>query len=132
MSEHPGTAAKAGTLFLWIITIAAAAGMALAGVTKFTSSEMWTGLFSGWGYPAAFAYVIGFLEVSGALAFLVPRFATYAGTLIALIMSGAVITILVHDSGMQLSIPATNLVVFAAVAFLRRDLRWTPGAGSQG
>lgn len=132
MSEHPGTAAKAGTLFLWIITIAAAAGMALAGVTKFTSSEMWTGLFSGWGYPAAFAYVIGFLEVAGALAFLVPRFATYAGTLIALIMSGAVITILVHDSGMQLSIPATNLVVFAAVAFLRRDLRWTPGAGSQG
>ncbi|MGB1658189.1 MAG: DoxX family protein [Longimicrobiales bacterium] len=132
MSEHPGTAAKAGTLFLWIITIAAAAGMALAGVAKFTSSEMWTGLFSGWGYPAAFAYVIGFLEVAGALAFLVPRFATYAGTLIALIMSGAVITILVHDSGMQLSIPATNLVVFAAVAFLRRDLRWTPGAGSQG
>lgn len=127
MSEHPGTAAKAGTLFLWVITIAAGAGMALAGVTKFTSSEMWTGLFAGWGYPAAFAYVIGFLEVAGALAFLVPRFATYAGTLIALIMSGAVITILVHQADMPLLVPATNLVVFGAVAFLRRDLRWTPG-----
>lgn len=131
MSEHPGTAAKAGTLFLWIITIAAGAGMALAGVTKFTSSEMWTGLFAGWGYPAAFAYVIGLLEVAGAVAFLVPRFATYAGTLIALIMGGAVITIVVNQADMPLLVPATNLVVFAAVAFLRRDLRWTPGSAPQ-
>jgi uncharacterized membrane protein YphA (DoxX/SURF4 family) len=127
MSEHPGTAAKAGTIILWIVTIAAGAGMALAGVTKFTSSDMWTEMFTGWGYPAAFAYVIGALEVAGALAFFVPRFATYAGSLIALIMGGAVVTIVVHQADMPLLVPAVNLTVFATVAFLRRNLRWTPG-----
>jgi len=127
MSEHPGTAAKAGTIFLWIVTIAAGAGMALAGATKFMSPDMWTEMFTGWGYPAAFAFVIGALEVVGALAFFVPRFATYAGTLIALIMAGAVFTIVVNQADMPLLVPGANLVVFAAVAFLRRDLRWTPG-----
>ena len=130
MSEHPGTAAKAGTIFLWIVTIAAGAGMALAGVTKFTSAGMWTEMFAGWGYPAAFAYVIGALEVVGALAFFVPRFATYAGTLIALIMAGAVFTIVVNQAEMPLLVPGLNLLVFGTVAFLRRDLRWTPGGAA--
>ena len=126
MSEHPGTAAKTGTMFLWVVTIAAGGGMVLAGLTKFTSSEMWTGLFAGWGYPTVFAYVIGGLEIVGALAFFVPRFSTYAGTLIALIMGGAVVTIVVNQAEMPLLVPATNFVVFAVVAFLRRGLRWTP------
>lgn len=130
MNEHPGTAAKAGIIFLWIVTIAAGAGMALAGVTKFTSAEMWTGLFADWGYPAGFAYVIGALEVVGALAFFVPRFATYGGTLIALIMAGAVFTIVTNPTDMQLLVPGVNLVVFAAVAYLRRDVRWRPGGAS--
>ena len=126
MSEHPGTGAKAGTIFLWVVTIAAGGGMVLAGVTKFTSSEMWTGLLAGWGYPTVFAYVIGGLEIAGALAFFVPRFAAYAGTLIAPIMGGVVVTIVVSQAEMPLLVPATNLVVFAVVAFLRRGLRWTP------
>ena len=128
MSEHPGTAAKAGTILLWIVTIAAGAGMTLAGVTKFTAAEGWTQMFTGWGYPAAFSYVLGALEVVGGLAFFVPRFATYAGTLVALIMAGAVFTIVANQADMPLLVPGTNLVVFAGVAFLRRDLRWTPGA----
>lgn len=126
MSEHPGTAAKAATIVLWVVTVAAGAGMILAGATKFIAADMWTGMFTEWGYPSWFAFVIGGLEVVGALAFLVPRFATYGGALVATIMGGALFTLVSNQVDMPLLVPTVNLIVFGAVAFLRRDVRWTP------
>ncbi|GEM_PF-5756556 len=42
----PDAAAEAGTILLCFVTIAAGAGMAIAGVTKFISSDMWTEMFT--------------------------------------------------------------------------------------
>jgi len=91
-----GTTKKAGQIFLWVVTVALGALMLLAGTSKFMQPEMWVTNFEGWGYPGVFAYVVGTLEVAGALAFFVPRLATYAGVLIAVIMCGAAATLIMN------------------------------------
>ena len=124
MTENSGTAAKFGRIFLWLVTLVFGLAMAGAGATKFTSSASWLEMFAGWGYPLVMSYAVGVLEIAGGLAFLVPRFATYAGALIAAIMLGAVFTLLTHPGEMGPMVPIVNTIVFATVAWIRRDVRW--------
>lgn len=83
----------------WILTLAIALGIGVAGVTKFTQPEHWRVLFAGWGYPAWFASVIGAAEVGGAVALFVPPVATYATGLLGVIMLGAFVTLITHPGG---------------------------------
>ena len=128
MSEH-GAAEKFGKIALWLVTIVLGVAMIGAGATKFISSEMWIEMFAGWGYPAAFSFVIGALEIVGAAASFVPRFATYGATLVALIMCGAAFTVVTNPGEMGPLVPMVNIVGFGAIAFFRRGVRWTPDRG---
>jgi len=122
-----GTTKKAGQIFLWVVTVALGALMLLAGTSKFMQPEMWVTKFEGWGYPGVFAYVVGTLEVAGALAFFVPRLATYAGVLIAVIMCGAAATLIMNPGPLgPPTIPLINVISFAGVAYARRGQRWMP------
>lgn len=122
-----GTTKKAGQIFLWVVTVALGALMLLAGTSKFMQPEMWVTNFEGWGYPGVFAYVVGTLEVAGALAFFVPRLATYAGVLIAVIMCGAAATLIMNPGPLgPPTIPLINVISFAGVAYARRGQRWMP------
>jgi len=122
-----GTTKKAGQIFLWVVTVALGALMLLAGTSKFMQPEMWVTNFEGWGYPGVFAYVVGTLEVAGALAFFVPRLATYAGVLIAVIMCGAAATLIMNPGPLgPPTIPLINVIGFAGVAYARRGQRWMP------
>jgi len=114
---------------LWTLTVLEAFGMGLAGFAKF-GTQTWTDMFAGWGYPAAFAYVIGAGEMAGALAILVPRFATYAAVFLTIIMLGALGTVVVHDDPLGITAPIMHLVVLAIIGFARRDRRWLPSAAS--
>ena len=126
MAENQGTAHKVRTVLLWLVTFAVAIPMALAGGTKFLPGGMWPELFTGWSYSIPFLYLIGVLEVGGAIALLVPRFATYAATLLAAIMIGAVYTLVANPGEMGVTPPTVNVVLLTIIAFARREQRWRP------
>ena len=60
-------AARAKKALLWMVSIVAAAAMAMAGVTKFTAPDMWDANFIAWGYGTAFKSLIGVLEIVGGI-----------------------------------------------------------------
>ncbi len=126
MAENQGTAHKVRTVLLWLVTLAVALPMMLAGGTKFLPGGMWPELFTGWSYSIPFLYLIGVLEVGGAIALLVPRFATYAATLLAAIMIGAVYTLVANPGEMGVTPPTVNVVLLTIIAFARREQRWRP------
>lgn len=126
MSAEQTSGQKAATVALWIVTVAVAVGMTLAGQSKFTASAMWITQFTGWSLPIWFMYVIGAVEVVGALALLVPRFTTYAAGVLALIMAGALFTLLTNPGDMGPVPPLVNLILLVVIGFMRRNRRWKP------
>jgi putative oxidoreductase len=109
------TSMKAAIALLWIVTVLEAAMMGLAGSSKFTGASFWTSSFESWGYPASFAFVIGAVEVAGALLLLAPRLATYAATLLTVIMIGALTTVVVHHSDLGIWAPIANMVALTII-----------------
>ena len=115
-----------GTVLLWVVTVAVALGITLAGTTKFTASESWIEMFNGWSYPTWFMYSVAVLEVLGGLTLLIPRFATYAAGVLAVIMAGAAFTVLTNTTDMVVTPSLVNLVGLAVVGVVRRGVRWRP------
>jgi putative oxidoreductase len=121
MSETAGRKGRLLTIALWIATAIPAFGIGLAGLTKFLQPTRWQSLFAGWGYPPAFATVVGVVEIIGAAGLLVPRFALYAAILLATVMIGALVTLLTHPGGPLGwgATPAFYLVLLTALATAR-------------
>jgi uncharacterized membrane protein YphA (DoxX/SURF4 family) len=126
MSEERTLGQKVGTIVLWLITLAVAVPMLLAGSTKVLPDGMWPEMFAAWGYSTWFLYLIALVEVAGAIALLVPRFATYAAAVLAVVMAGAAFTLLTNPGDMGPTPAIANMVMLAIVGFMRRDVRWTP------
>ena len=116
---------KIAIVMLWIVTVLVAATMALAGQAKFTRPEMWTGLFEDWGYPVGFSLVIGGAEFVGALLLTVPRFATYAAAGLAIIMMGALATVIMNSSSLGVGSPIAYIVLLSVIGAARWRSRWT-------
>jgi uncharacterized membrane protein YphA (DoxX/SURF4 family) len=89
--------------------------MLLAGASKFTGMEFWTDSFVSWGYPAQFAFVIGAAEMVGALLLLVPRLAAYSALFLGAIMTGALVTVVVHQSALGVTAPILNMAALAII-----------------
>ncbi len=66
-------------------------------------------------------YIIGSLELAGAIAMFVPRLTGLAATCFVVLMVGAVTLTLAAGGGVLAVIPAVVLVPAAAVAWGRRD-----------
>jgi uncharacterized membrane protein YphA (DoxX/SURF4 family) len=115
-----------GVALLWTVTLLELAAMGLAGLAKFLSPDVWTGMFEGWGYPAWFTFVVGAGEIGGAILLAAPRLATYAAGLLAVIMVGALGTVVVHDSPLGVTAPIAHLVALAIIGAARREGRWRP------
>jgi uncharacterized membrane protein YphA (DoxX/SURF4 family) len=126
MTELTSTKQKAGLVFLWLVTLAVAVPMLLAGGTKFQPDGMWPDLFAGWSYSMGFLYLIGSLEVLGALALLVPRLAAYAAVVLWVVMAGAAYTLLTHPGEMGPTPAFVNLVLLSIIAVVRWPRRWRP------
>jgi uncharacterized membrane protein YphA (DoxX/SURF4 family) len=127
MTETQGLKQKAGTVLLWLITLAVAVPMILAGGTKFQPGGMWPDLFAGWGYSMGFLYLVGVLEVAGAISLLIPRFAAYGGAVLMMVMGGAAYTLLTQPGEMGVTPSIVNLVLLSIIVVARRQERWTPG-----
>jgi DoxX-like family len=66
-------------------------------------------------------YIIGSLELAGAIAMFIPRLTGLAATCFVALMIGAVTATLAIGGGVLAVIPATVLVLVAVVAWGRRD-----------
>ena len=115
---------KAKNIVAWILQVLVALQFLMAGGTKFIDTATWIERFANWGYPAWFNYVIGLVEVAGAVLLVLPKYARYGAILLILNMVGAAVTHIRADEPLW-----TNLVVIAllsAVWFLRKPQEATP------
>jgi uncharacterized membrane protein YphA (DoxX/SURF4 family) len=116
-----------GAVMLWALIVLEVLGMGLAGLAKF-QGDQWQDMFVGWGYAAWFALVVGAAEVVGALVLFVPRFASYAASMLIVIMLGAIGTVLwsTYESGLGAGVPMIHIVALSIILFARRKRRWRP------
>ncbi len=70
---------------------------ALTGVLKFTGPA-WVDMFRGWGYPDGFVYLIGASEALLGIGVIISRFRAISAAGLAVIMMGASVTHMIHDS----------------------------------
>jgi putative oxidoreductase len=108
------------TVFLWVLTVASAALFVLAGTLKLAGVDMEVQLFATIGIGQWFRYLTGLLEISGAVGLFVPALASYAALMLAVVMSGAVMTdlFIAHESPVA---AACLLASTLTIAWLRRE-----------
>ena len=117
MTERSPALHKARVAALWLVTVLEALLMGVAGSAKFTGNgpEVWGEMFVGWGYPLWFTWVVGGLEVVLAVALLAPRLAAWAALALGAIMTGALATVVIHDSPLGIAGPIINLVALTLI-----------------
>ncbi len=111
---------RAGNVALWVLQLAAAAMLAMAGLAKLSSDPAMVGLYDAIGVGQWFRYLTGILEVAGALLLVVPRFAGLGALIVAPVMLGAVLVHLFVVGGSPV-VPLVLLVVLAIIAYARRE-----------
>ncbi len=129
-STERGKLRVVGAAMLWILSVFELLGMGVAGLSKF-QGEGWQNMFVGWGYPWWFALVVGGTEMLGALLVVVPRFASYAASMLIVIMLGAIWTVVSPTNTTQLGpgIPMIHIAVLSIILYARWRRRWRPSGG---
>ncbi len=110
---------KLQNIMAWIVAVLLALAFLGAGLPKVLGEQGWIDRFAGWGYADWFRPVVGVVEVSGALALLIPGFARYGVALLALIMLGAGYTHLAAAEGLEILRPLIFLAFLAFVGWTR-------------
>ncbi|AIO31083.1 doxX-like family protein [Burkholderia cenocepacia] len=110
---------------LWALQILAVLFFLAAGVSKLAGAKYNVVVFDKVGFGQWFRYFAGILEIVGAGMLLTPRFATLGGSLLAVVMAGAIIADRLALGGT--GIPALiALVVVATIAWFRRSALTLP------
>ena len=115
------TTARVGNVALWVVQVLLAATYAFAAAGKLSSDPAVLAGFEAMGIGATSVYIIGALELAGAVAMFVPRLTGLAATCFVALMVGAVICTLAAGGGAIVAFPATVGGVAAVVAWGRRD-----------
>lgn len=84
-----------------------------SGGAKVIGLEFEIDAFTRWGYPLWFMYLVGIIEVGGAILLLVPRLTALVAGGLAVFMLGAVATHVVHAEWGMLVV-ATTILLLAA------------------
>lgn len=119
-SQSAHSTGRAKNIALWVLQIAAAAMLGMAGFAKLTGAPNMVGLFDTLGVGQWFRYLTGVLEVSGAVLLLVPALASVGALVLAFVMLGAIVTHLFVVGGSPV-VPLVLLTVLAIVAYARRE-----------
>ena len=114
------TSVRIAAVGLWTLQVILAAVYALAAFGKLTADAQNVALFEAIGLGTTGMYVVGALELAGAIAMFVPRLTGLAATCFVALMIGAVISTLAIGAGAMVAIPATVGVLAAVVAWGRR------------
>jgi uncharacterized membrane protein YphA (DoxX/SURF4 family) len=116
------TASRAAGAGLWTLQVLLAAVYAFSAFGKLTAEAQNVAGFEAMGLGVTGMYVIGVLELAGAIAMFVPRLTGLAALCFVALMVGAVtITWAMIGGGALVALPATVGVVAAVVAWGRRD-----------
>jgi len=112
---------RAANVALWVLQALLAATYVFAALPKLTANPQAVAGFQAMGLGTTGMYIIGALELAGAIALLIPRLCGLAGTCFVALMVGAVIaTVLTSGPGLAV-FPAVVLVLVAVVAWNRRQ-----------
>jgi len=103
---------------IWMLTALLAFVFLAFGAGKFLSPAA-AAQFARWGYPDWLRTAIGVLEIGGALILLVPRVAWEGAVILALVLAGAIFTLLRFGEGFHVVLPALLLCVVAIIGYLR-------------
>ena len=109
-----------GLVALWGLQVVVAGLFLLAGGSKLAGAAAMVALFDAIGVGQWFRYVTGFIEVTGAVALLVPALAPFGALLLALTMVGAITTHLFIVGGSPV-VPVFLLLGSLAILWARRD-----------
>ena len=116
-----GGPSRAANVGLWVLQVLAAAVFVFSGLQKVTADPLQVAGFEAMGLGITGMYLIGSLELVGAVALLVPRLVGLAALCFVALMIGAVIaTYLMMALTPLLAIPAVTGVVVAVIAWGRR------------
>ena len=120
-ATRPTTAGRVANVGLWTLQVLLAAVYAFSAFGKLTAEAQNVAGFEAMGLGTTGMYIIGALELAGAIAMFVPRLTGLAATCFVALMIGAVIATLAIGGGALAAIPATVGIVAAVVAWGRRD-----------
>ena len=112
---------RAASAGLWTLQVLLAAVYAFSAYGKLTAEAQNVAGFEAMGLGMPGMYIIGLLELAGAIAMFVPALTGLAATCFVALMVGAVILTWAIGGGALVAIPATVGVVAAIVAWGRRD-----------
>ena len=115
------TVSRAANVGLWILQVLLAAVYAFSAYGKLTADPQNVAGFEAMGLGAAGMYIIGALELAGAIAMFIPRLTGLAALCFVALMIGAVIITAAIGGGALVAVPATVGVLAAVVAWGRRD-----------
>jgi uncharacterized membrane protein YphA (DoxX/SURF4 family) len=115
------TTSRAANIGLWTLQVLLAVVYAFSAFGKLSADAQNVAGFQAMGLGNVGMYVIGTLELAGAIAMFIPVLTGLAATCFVALMVGAVIATLAIGGGALTAIPATVLVVAAIVAWGRRD-----------
>jgi len=107
------------TIALWVTQIALAAMFLFAGGSKLVGAPAMVNLFAAIGLGQWFRYVTGAIEISAAVALLIPSAAPFGAILLVPTMFGAATANLFL--GQSPVVPLVLLLVAAAVSWTRRN-----------
>jgi putative oxidoreductase len=113
------------TIALWALQALLALMFAMAGLAKVFGDPAMVEMFATIGIGQWFRYVVGGLEISGAVGVLIPRLSGLAALGLVCLMAGAILTnLLVLDASPLL--PIGLLVAGAVVVWARRPRTGAP------
>lgn len=110
---------RLGAVGLWILQVFLAVEFLMAGAMKLAGSAVMVEMFAEIGAGQWLRYLVGALEVAGALGVLIPRLTGLAALGLTLLMGGAVITT-AFVLGVSPVVPLGILVIAGLVAWFRR------------
>ncbi|WP_371407172.1 DoxX family protein [Kribbella sp. NBC_00662] len=110
---------RPGVVGLWVVQVVLAVMFVMAGLPKLSGDPVMVDLFNAVGAGQWLRYVVGALELAGAIGLLVPRVCGLAALGLAMLLVGATLTNIVV-LGASPAIPIAYLLVAAVIAWLRR------------
>jgi putative oxidoreductase len=110
---------RVAIIVLWVAQVALAVMFLMAGGSKLVGVPAMVSLFDAIGFGQWFRYVTGVIEVSAAVALLIPSAALFGAILLVPTMFGAATANLIL--GQSPAVPLVLMLVAAAVAWTRRN-----------
>lgn len=120
-ASKAGGRGRAGNVVLWVLQVLGAAIFIFAGYAKLKGDAQQVEGFEAMGLGVAGMYIVGTLEIAGAVGLLLPGVAGFAGLcLIALMVGATIATIGMMGFGPLVAVPVVTLILAAVIAWGRR------------